>query len=330
MAGDRGIAARHPGDVGIASDPAVIFAEGFEQRSAEDVFARWETADPKGRMSQSDDVPPPSRGRRSLLLHKQPGDGVRGVSLYRRLRRENGKGYPQIYARMYVKIGAKSDPIHHFGATLGGNQPSTAWPQVDAGKRTRGDASFWTGIEPYAEAWRWDFYTYWMEMRSYEHEDGSGDVAYGNAFLREGASGSWAPAGPAVRRGEWACLELMVKVNDPVDARNGEQAFWIDGELVQKDGPTVSHLGPGFPRGSWLRDKWIPDPRGTPFEGFRWRSSPELLVNFLWLYIYTEQDGYDIPVQFDDVVVATSYIGPISDGNVQPDRNRSAEMGARP
>jgi len=32
-------------------------------------------------------------------------------------------------------------------------------------------------------------------------------------------------------------------------------------------------------------------------------------------------------VQFDDVVVATSYIGPISGGEVQS-RDRSAEMGA--
>ena len=327
MEGDRGIAARHPGDVGIATDPAVIFTEGFEAQSSEEVFARWETANPKDRMSLRDDVPPASRGRRSLLLHKQPGDGASGVSLYRRIRRENGRGYPQIYARMYVKIGAKSDPLHHFGAALGGNHPSTAWPLVDAGKRTRGDSSFWTGVEPYAEAWRWDFYSYWMEMRSSENEDGTGSSAYGNAFLREGAAKSWAAAGPEVRRGEWVCIEMMVKVNDPPSARNGEQAFWIDGQLVRKDGQVVSQLGPGTPRGSWLRDKWIPDPQGAPFEGFRWRSTPELLINFLWLYIYTEQNGYDIPVQFDDVVVATSYIGPISGGEVQS-RDRSAEMGA--
>jgi hypothetical protein len=247
-------------------------------------------------------------------MHKRAGDGTTGARLYRRLLPKGGDGYPQVYARMYVKIAADSAPIHHFGTNLGGNQPPTPWPSVDAGKRTRGDASFWTGVEPYGEAWRWDFYTYWMEMRSYEHEDGSGNVAYGNSFLREGAAKSWAPAGPEVRRGEWVCVELMLKVNDPVDARNGEQAFWIDGQPVRKDGQVVSHLGPGFPRGSWLRDKWSPDPQGTPFEGFHWRNVRNLLVNYLWLYAYTENDRADISVQFDDVVVATSYIGPISDG----------------
>jgi hypothetical protein len=35
-------------------------------------------------------------------------------------------------------------------------------------------------------------------------------------------------------------------------------------------------------------------------------------VNFVWLYIYTErEEGFHIKVQFSNVVVATSYIGPI-------------------
>ena len=33
-----GIAARYPGDVGIESDPAVIFVENFEEPSMNDVF----------------------------------------------------------------------------------------------------------------------------------------------------------------------------------------------------------------------------------------------------------------------------------------------------
>ena len=311
---DRGIASRYPGDVGIGADPAVLFTEGFEEEPIGKVFARWDTASPEDRMSQSDDVPKASSGHRSLRLHKRAGDGTTGARLYRRLLPEGGNGYPQVYARMYVKIAAGSSPLKHFGTSLGGNHPPTPWPRVDAGKRTRGDSSFWTEVEPYGDAWRWDFYTYWMEMRSYEHEDCSGDVAYGNSFLREGAAQSWVPAGPEVRRGEWVCVELMVKVNDPVDARNGEQAFWIDGRPVRMDGQVVSHLGPGFPRGSWLRDKWSPDPDGQPFEGFQWRNARNLLVNYLWLYAYTENDRADISVQFDDVVVATSYIGPLSDG----------------
>ena len=39
---------------------------------------------------------------------------------------------------------------------------------------------------------------------------------------------------------------------------------------------------------------------------------PQLNINYVWLYIYTQKpEGHRIKVSFDDVVVATEYIGPI-------------------
>ncbi|MBN1606925.1 MAG: hypothetical protein JW940_09855 [Polyangiaceae bacterium] len=311
--GDAGIAARHPGDQGIDGDSEVVFVEDFEA-SLSEILGRWEDVTSPDSMSLTSDVPASSSGTNSLRMHKTPGDGTTGAALYRRIQPSDAEGYERLYARMYVKIGAAADVIHHFGTNLGGNNPSTRWPMVSAGNRTDGDSSFWTGIEPYGEDWRWDFYTYWMEMRSWENDDGSGDSCYGNAFLRDTADGDWEPIGPRVRRGEWVCVEMMVQVND-LGESNGEQAFWIDGQLIRDGGQIVSHLGPGYPNGSWLRDKWSPEPAGHPFEGFRWRTAADLLVNYVWLYVYTEEDSYDIPVQFDDVVVATSYIGPLYSGS---------------
>lgn len=40
--GSTGLAARYPGDAGIAADPDVVFAEDFESGSIEKVKARWE------------------------------------------------------------------------------------------------------------------------------------------------------------------------------------------------------------------------------------------------------------------------------------------------
>ena len=41
--GNTGIATRHPGDVGIETDPAVIFADGFEDASqASDLNRKWD------------------------------------------------------------------------------------------------------------------------------------------------------------------------------------------------------------------------------------------------------------------------------------------------
>jgi hypothetical protein len=95
----------------------------------------------------------------------------------------------------------------------------------------------------------------------------------------------------------------------------------------------VAHLGKGFPRGLWTYDKFTPGrggegvrwdksqggperfsvpEGGAPFEGYRWRTTEPLNINYVWLYIYTAKPpGHRIKVAFDDVVVATSYIGPL-------------------
>lgn len=48
-----------------------------------------------------------------------------------------------------------------------------------------------------------------------------------------------------VEKDRWICVELMIKMNDPVDEHNGELALWIDGKLI-------SYLGKGFPKGKWV------------------------------------------------------------------------------
>jgi hypothetical protein len=118
----------------------------------------------------------------------------------------------------------------------------------------------------------------------------------------------------AVERGRWICVELMMKMNQPVTANNGEQSLWIDGRPWVKQGQTVSHLGLGFPRGKWVWDSFLPDPSGEPFEGFRWRETDKLNLNFLWVLLYMTKApaGHVSKVWFDDLVVACDYIGPIS------------------
>ena len=76
---------------------------------------------------------------------------------------------------------------------------------------------------------------------------------WGNSFIHDPAL--------KVRRGQWICVELMMKLND-LGKANGEMALWIDGKLV-------SHLGPGFPKGKWVFDKFLPGKGG---EGVRWND----------------------------------------------------------
>jgi hypothetical protein len=142
---------------------------------------------------------------------------------------------------------------------------------------------------------------------------------WGNNFL--------GPARPKVARGEWQCLEAMVKLND-VGESNGELALWVDGKRV-------SHLGKGFPKGKWTYDRFLPGeggesirwsdakggperfevPReGDPFGGFRWRKDERLKLNFLWVLVYITKapEGHVSDIWFDDIVVARKYIGPLA------------------
>lgn len=115
------------------------------------------------------------------------------------------------------------------------------------------------------------------------------------------------PVPPAsVTRGEWICVELMMKINNPTNSFNGEQAFWINGKKIH-------HLGQGFPRGNWVWDSFHPNNDSLPFEGFRWRNDNNLKLNYFWLLYYMTGGalGQRDTVWFDDVVVSSSYNGPI-------------------
>lgn len=308
-----GLAAKYPGDAGIERDARVVQVEKFEQADIATLAAQWESVGAKDSMSFTADVPSGSAGRQSLVMDRQKGPGG---SLYRRLKNAaGGFGHDRIFARHYVKFAEDCAELHHFGPCLGGNLPATPWPSVKAGIRNDGAKSFWSGIEPFGKAWMWDFYTYWCEMRGSPPRG----QTWGNSFIRDPKL--------TVEKGRWICVEQMIRMNDVGDT-NGEQALWLDGKLV-------AHLGKGFPRGRWTFDKFEPGKSGdgvrwndaksdreylkvpeggAPFEGYRWRTVRELNVNYVWLYVYTEKpECHRIRVWYDDVVVATEYIGPLAE-----------------
>jgi len=305
--GDTGIASRYPADAGIARDPAVVFAEDFEVPAVQALRRRWNQVNRKI-TSLSDDVPAASAGAKSMLF-THVGGASNGGHLYKGFK----SGFDQLFLRFYVKFAPDCGQIHHF-VHLGGYHPPTPWPQGGAGTRPKGHERFSTGIEPFGRAWKWDFYTYWMEMRGSPPRG----QTWGNSFLGDGK--------PEVRRGQWICAELMMKLND-VGQSNGEQAMWIDGKLV-------GHLGKGFPKGKWVFDKFLPGQGGggirwndrkrgregfrvraggEPFEGFRWRNQPKLKLNFLWLLVYITKSPKDqvSKIWFDDIVLARKYVGPL-------------------
>ena len=233
---------------------------------------RWtDISNKAGALSFSDDVPAASAGKKSLLVTATLGANT-GGHLFRRFER----GVEKMHARWYVRFAPDCDYIHHF-VHIVAELPATRWPTGGAGELPAGDKKFSTGLEPWGNYKKfpppgaWNFYTYWHRMKK------SGDGKFwGNSFM---------PDRPAVpERGRWYAMEMMIQANTPGRA-DGRQAFWVDGKKI------------------------------GDFGGIEWRSSSDLKANAFWLMSYvTEHSAKTNKVNrvwFDDVVVATDYIGPL-------------------
>lgn len=305
---NSGIAKEYPGDRGLSADDRVIFVESFDDDAIAAVAKRWESVQSIDLLSVVEDKPEGAADSRSLQVRHVGGETT-GAHLYRQLK----PGYDKLHYRFYVKFAEDCAPIHHF-FHVGGYNPATAWPQGGAGVRPEADKRFTTGVEPFGEMWQWDFYSYWGEMGGSPPRG----QTWGNSFVHD--------PNFKVEKDKWICVELMMKLNT-VGESNGEMALWIDGKLAR-------HIGPGFPKGKWIFDKFIPfeggesvfwddetgKPKystvaeeGEPFKGFRFRDEEDLNLNFLWLlcYITKAKQDHVSHIYFDQVVVATEYIGPI-------------------
>jgi hypothetical protein len=318
-----GLARNYPGDDGIEADGSVVFFDDFENSTVEDLANRWSTVNNKdGKVvTFVADCPPDGKGEHSLQMTGTRGENNGGY-LYKTLE----PGYDQLFVRFYARFAEDAPYVHHF-VQLGNEFNPPPYPMGYAGSRPDGFDHFTTALDLGTNRYRaappgiWMLYSYWPEMHSYQTDEGKPDGKranpyYGNVF---------APMQPVqAPRGEWICLELMVKCNSAPDKRDGEQAFWVNGRLIDR-------WGPGTHMGTWFRDKFHidgvhnTDPR--PFEGFMWRKTDKLKVNYLWLQYYMEGAFEHKPqdpnikinsevarVEFDNVVLATEYIGPIAAG----------------
>ena len=272
---------KYPGDAGIEGDPKVVFVERFDETSLTSLFANWSDVRNGAQMSFSNDVPAGSTGR---SLNIPMSSSVDGGHLYRPLT-------PGVSDTLYVRYYIKYPTVlyDHSGVWIGGTNPVSSWPDPQAGTRPVGNDRFIAAAEQNPVKGKFDHYDYWMNMRL------SADGNYwGNELLDK--LNVDAPAS------QWVCVEQMVKLNNPVSASNGEHAIWLNGVKV-------SHLGQGFPNGSWSGGVFHQDPNGTPFEGFRWRSDANLNLNWIWLQNYSPEAGSAGTMLFDHLVVATAYIG---------------------
>lgn len=264
-----GFAARFRADATISDHPAVIFADNFESG---EIGARW---DEKG------------AGKGKALSLAEPEDvqcGRRCLKVEARLGENQGDGLTKwfepadpVFIRFYVRFDPSADYIHHF-VTLRANKGlrgGDKWSGFGgAGLKPAGEERFSTALEPWgnwarwAPPGKWNFYSYWHEMRP------SPDGKYwGNSFLPEPQE--------VIERGRWICAEFMLKHNTP-GKPDGEQAFWIDGRLL------------GHWKGiSWRKSESL-KANALTLESYvtdRWTKNPVNIVYFDNLVIAREYIG---------------------------------------
>jgi hypothetical protein len=300
-AAEPGLAVKYPGDVGINGDSDVVWAENFEEGSAAAMLARYDDKKPDGLVLDAD-VPAQSSGKASAKLTAS-GTGPNAVDFFKQLE----PGYDELYVRYYAKYQANAT-WHHTGVWFGGYNPSTAYPNPQAGLKPNGDDRFSVSLEPMEAGAtpRMDFYNYWMKMRSWMDVPMGDTAYYGNSVIHD----------PSVTAKEvWQCFEIHVKLNpDPTSGAGAELGVWIDDH-------SIVQFTDAAPIGYWVKDKFCPvgatgtectqyepaSPTLVPLD-LQWRSTTALKLDNFWPQNYITA-GAAGSVWYDDMVVAKSRIG---------------------
>lgn len=270
-----GIAAKYPGDKGIAGDPDVLFQDDFERED----LKRWDQNEHPATTSLTHAPGNVHSGKQALEMTAViPGSTGGGLIKW------FTPGLDRVYARFYVKFPKDASYVHHFVHVVGGRDKWSGFGK--AGLCPRGDDFFTTGIEPDGKWGRaappgvWHFYTYWPDMKP--SPDGK---FWGNNF---------SPDTPIpVPKDRWVCVEMMVKCNTAPGKNDGEQAFWVDGKLAGRFG--------GF------RWRTTTDLKINAFWLLYYLTAEALERSGV------KNPAGRYTVWFDDVVVARNYIGPMKE-----------------
>jgi hypothetical protein len=274
-----GLAARYPDDQGVRTDMAVVLADDVETSTGATLLDRWDNA--WGRVLITRDPAHVHAGGQALEFSTQPPGGA-GVSKYL------SSGFDRLFLRYYIKYDEVFPGAHHVGGVLGarppGERPAPPGIKPDGTNRFDVMLDHWS-FDPKVPAPGYLVaYVYHMDQ---QHQWGeqfypSGMTQPGVNAARRFFGSSFAPRPnflPA--RDRWYCYELMVQANTP-GQRDGRIAFWVDGGLA------------------------------ADFPNLRFRSVESLKLNRADFGLHESRTGTVRRVWIDDVVGASTYIGPMT------------------
>ena len=282
-----GIAAEHPGDVGIEEDPTVIFADGFEDcSSAADLRRTWGVLFHIDNMCVTEDPANVHGGRKALQFTVPRQTEALAIAADKELIDEQDVLFLRWYAKYAEDFYVHSGSVHNGGSI-------SAHYYVDGhatpGKRADGQNKYLANYESENSSGGTPGM---LNVYCYHPEQGSN---FGDHFYPPGrvVPGSEARSGCATfgtrfsprpdlipELGRWYCYEYMLEANIP-GRRDGRIACWLDGKLV------------------------------ADFPNLRLRDTDTLKINRFGIGLFiAKNDTRESTKWYDDVVAATSYIGP--------------------
>ncbi len=281
-----GLAARYPGDMGIFGDKAVVFSENFEgfkgERFTRDEMGGWDNF--YHNLIITRDKENVHSGNQALMIRHNEVPRTHGAV-------KEIAGYDTLFVRFYMKFHPQFPATHHAGMYIRGGQKGALQDNPTGTKPTGADHFSVTldhlfpghGASPEENdtppGWIYN-YCYHMDQK-----DVYGDIILptGNQHGTHTLGEDFIPR-PNInpQRNKWYCYELMVICNTP-GQHDGRAAIWIDGELLTEQ-PNLS-----------------------------FRTVESLKARFVTLSSYSSRKAENNIMWYDDIVVATEYIGPMAD-----------------
>ncbi len=280
----KGLAGGYQNDHGIENNKAVLFYDGFENPLGFEHWSHnWANEGSGEILHPEKDIGANGRVYKAIIY--RPSERAASVGIRKFLT----PGYDTLFFRYYARYKTGIELFHggtHNAGSIAARLSEELY-ESHAGVYPDGHNIYSINLD----TWRPDqdvkspgniaFYCYHMDQGHQwgDHFFPSGLILpggrdlFGDQFI---ARDDFIP-----ETGRWYCYEMMIQANTP-GQRDGRIAFWVDGKLM------------------------------GDFQNLRFRETKHLKPNRIALNLYTHNPNnkYDLTMWFDDVVAATSYIGP--------------------
>jgi hypothetical protein len=284
--GNTGIASRYPSDAGIGSDPAVVFADNFESyNGAGGLTARWNEAYHAANIRIATETANVFHGSKALEFTVPQTSNEVSNTVVKYVAPERDV----LFLRYYAKF---DGAFNVLGSSHNGSVISAHY--CCPGVRANGSNKFLVSYEAWrdsaatANPGRLNAYIYHPDQR-----DRWGDHFFPTGMVLPFSSVPFDFGPDFVVRpdiipvlGRWYSYEFMVQANTP-GQRDGRVAFWLDGRVI------------------------------ADFHNLRLRETTALKIDRVSIDLHVFSNTLGVARKWsDNVVVATSYIGPMVTGPV--------------